>query len=319
MKKNNTVSWLLNYGIILILVLLVVGFSFATANFMKVSTMFTILRQVSIIGIISVGMTYVMLTGGIDLSVGSVAGVSAVTAAILMLHGTNILTTCLIVLIVATLYGIVSGFFITHFNIPALIVTLGVMTSLRGLAYIVTDGMPVFGFSDIFGDFANSSLGPIPYPVLLAALVFILAFISLEKTALGRYFYGVGGNEEASRLSGVSVVRIKYFAYAISGFLSGLAGLVLLSRTNSGQPAAGLGYEMDAITAVVLAGVNIMGGEGRIGMVVIGVLIMGVLGTGMIMCNINDYVQQFVKGLVLIGAVAFSAYSKKVRSRMINK
>ncbi|MEX5286331.1 ABC transporter permease [Selenomonas sputigena] len=319
MKRNNVVSWLLNYGIILILLLLIAGFSVATTNFMKVSTMFTILRQVSIIGIISVGMTYVMLTGGIDLSVGSVAGVSAVTAAILMLNGINIFGACLIVLAIAAIYGIVSGFFITHFNIPALIVTLGVMTSLRGLAYIVTDGMPVFGFNPSFGEFANSSLGPVPYPVLLAALVFVLAFISLEKTAFGRHLYGVGGNEEASRLSGVNVVRVKYMAYAISGFLSGLAGLVLLSRTNSGQPAAGLGYEMDAITAVVLAGVNIMGGEGRIGMVVIGVLIMGVLGTGMIMCNINDYVQQFVKGLVLIGAVAFSAYSKKARMRMMNK
>jgi ribose transport system permease protein len=319
MKKNNAVSWLMNYGIILILVMLVIGFSFATANFMKFSTIFTILKQVSIIGIISVGMTYVMLTSGIDLSVGSIAGVSAVTAAILMLHGVPILPTCIIVLLIASIYGMISGFFITYFNIPALIVTLGVMTSLRGLAFIVTNGMPVFGFNDSFGNFANSTLGLIPYPVLLAAIVFIAAYVSLEKTALGRYFYGVGGNEEASRLSGVNVVRIKYFAYAISGFLSGLAGLVLLSRTNSGQPAAGMGYEMDAITAVVLAGVNIMGGEGRVGMVVIGVLIMGVLGTGMIMCNINDYVQQFVKGLVLISAVAFSAYSKRVRARMINK
>ncbi|CUH96650.1 putative membrane protein [Propionispora sp. 2/2-37] len=319
MKKNHAISWLLNYGIILILFLLIIGFSMATANFLKFTTIFTILKQVSIIGIISVGMTYVMLTGGIDLSVGSIAGVSAVTAAILMLKGLAILPTCLIVLIIAIVYGMISGFFITKFNIPALIVTLGVMTSLRGLAYIVTNGMPVFGFNDSFGSFANGSLWMIPYPVILAAIVFIIAFISLERTRIGRYLYGVGGNEEASRLSGVNVVRVKYVAYAVSGFLSGLAGLVLLSRTNSGQPASGLGYEMDAITAVVLAGVNIAGGEGRIGMVIIGVLIMGVLGTGMIMCNINDYVQQFVKGLVLIGAVAFSAYSKKVRSVMISK
>lgn len=319
MKKTNLVSWLLNYGIILILFLLVIGFSFATPNFMKLSTGFTILKQVSIIGIISVGMTYVMLTGGIDLSVGSVAGVSAVTAAILMLNGIAVLPTCLIVLAIAIFYGCISSFFITAFKIPALIVTLGLMTTLRGLAYIVTDGMPVFGFNDAFGQFASGTIFSIPYPVLLAALVFIVAYISLEKTCMGRYLYGVGSNEEASRLSGVNVTRVKYFAYGVSGFLSGLAGLVLLSRTNSGQPAAGMGYEMDAITAVVLAGVNIMGGEGRIGMVVVGVLIMGVLGTGMIMCNINDYIQQFVKGLVLIGAVAFSAYSKKIRTDMINK
>ena len=144
--------------------------------------------------------------------------------------------------------------------------------------------------------------------------MFIIFIYALAKTTLGRYLYGVGGNEEASRLSGIGVTKIKLMAY---GLLAGIAGLVLLSRTSSGQPSAGSGYEMDAITAVVLGGVSLNGGEGKLHMVVIGMLIMGVLTTGMIMCGINDYVQQFVKGIVLILAVAYSEISKKIRSRMI--
>lgn len=237
MKKNkNAVLILLNYGIVVALLLMIAIFSFASKNFFRTSTMFTILKQVSITGIVCIGQTMVMLTGGIDLSVGSVA---------------------------------------------------------------------------------QGSIVGIPNQVILTIILFIIFIYALAKTTLGRYLYGVGGNEEASRLSGIGVTKIKLMAYGLSGFLAGIAGLVLLSRTSSGQPSAGSGYEMDAITAVVLGGVSLNGGEGKLHMVVIGMLIMGVLTTGMIMCGINDYVQQFVKGIVLILAVAYSEISKKIRSRMI--
>lgn len=319
MKKNKALDLLLNYGIVIILILLMIVFSIASNNFLKVTTLFTILKQVSIIGIISIGMTYVMLTGGIDLSVGSVAGVSSVTAAMLMLSGMPIFLACVVTLLIALGYGLINGFLVTTCRMPAMIATLGLMTSLRGLAYIVTGGLPVFGFNPTFGNFATSMLfGVIPYPVILAVIFFALAYYGLNKTIKGRYIYGVGGNEEASRLSGVNVKHIKMYVYAVSGLLAGIAGLVLLSRTDSGQPAAGTGYEMDSITAVCLGGVSLNGGTGKIGLVVIGVLIMGVLGTGMIMCNINDYVQQLVKGLVLIGAVVFSVSSKRIRNSLAN-
>lgn len=237
MKKNkNAVLILLNYGIVVALLLMIAIFSFTSKNFFRTSTMFTILKQVSITGIVCIGQTMVMLTGGIDLSVGSVA---------------------------------------------------------------------------------QGSIVGIPNQVILTIILFIIFIYALAKTTLGRYLYGVGGNEEASRLSGIGVTKIKLMAYGLSGFLAGIAGLVLLSRTSSGQPSAGSGYEMDAITAVVLGGVSLNGGEGKLHMVVIGMLIMGVLTTGMIMCGINDYVQQFVKGIVLILAVAYSEISKKIRSRMI--
>jgi len=319
MIKKKTTTFLLDYGIVGILIILVIIFSIASENFMKVTTIFTILRQISITGIVSIGMCFVILTGGIDLSVGSIAGVSSVTAAMLMMAHVPSVLACVITVLIAVIYGTISGTFITRFNMPPLICTLGMMTALRGTAFIVTGGLPVFGFSQTFGDFAKSFLWVVPYPVILLVVIFIIARFILVRTVLGRYIYGVGGNLEASRLSGINVTRISTFAYSLSGFLSGIAGLVLLSRTNSGQPSSGQNYEMEAITAVVLGGVSLSGGQGNISLVLVGVLIMGILTTGMQMSNINDYVQQLVKGLVLIAAVAFSSISKKLQTKLLSQ
>lgn len=317
-KSNKAVIALLNYGIIVAFLVMVVIFSIASKNFLTTNTMFTILKQVAITGIISIGMTLVLLTGGIDLSVGSIAGVTAVTAAIcLKNYNLPIPVTCLIALVLAVVYGAISGLCVTKLNMPPFIATLGVQTSLRGLAYIVTGGLPVYGFTKAFGNFAKGTLFNIPYPVILTIVLFVIFIIALSRTTLGRYLYGVGGNEEASRLSGINVMGIKVMAYSISGALAGIAGLVLLSRTASGQPSAGNGYEMDAITAAVIGGVSLSGGEGGLPMVIVGVLLMGTLSTGMIMCGINDYVQQLVKGMVLIAAVAYSQFSQKIRNRMV--
>lgn len=319
MKKNkNFVVVLLDYGILVALAVLIVVFSFASENFFRTTTLFTILKQVSITGIVCIAQTLVLLTGGIDLSLGSVAGVTAVTAAIMLKNwGLSIPITCVIALILALIYGLISGLCVTKMNMPPFIATLGMQTSLRGLAYIVTGGLPVYGFTKAFGSFAKGTVAGIPYMAILMFALFIIFIYALEKTTLGRYLYGVGGNEEASRLSGVSVTGVKLMAYGISGFLSGIAGLVLLSRTSSGQPSAGAGYEMDAVTAVVLGGVSMSGGEGKLHMVIIGMLLMGTLTTGMIMCGINDYVQQLVKGIVLILAVAYSEFSKKIKNKII--
>lgn len=319
MKKNKkTMIVLLNYGIIFVMIFMIIVFSLFSSNFFTVSTLFTILKKVAITGIISVGMTFILLTGGIDLSVGAIAGCTAVTAAILMKnYSMGIPVTILVTLILAVMYGMLNGLFITKLRIPPLIATLGMQTALRGLAYIVTGGLPVFGFGNTFSKFASGTAVGVPYMVILMIIIFALGIFLLNETIIGRHLYGIGGNEEASRLSGINVVKVKLFAYCACGFLSGMAGLVLLSRTNSGQPSLGVNYEMDVITAVVLGGVSLSGGEGKLPMVIIGVLIMGILSTGMIMLNVNDYVQQLVQGIVLIAAVAFSQYSEKVRSRLI--
>lgn len=318
MNNKKLYLWLLDYGIVLILLALVAVFSCASSNFFSFGTLTTILRQVSIIGIISVGAAYVILTAGIDLSVGSIACISSLTAALLLKAGYSIPVAIAFTLVLATIYGVLSGCLVSFFKMSPLIATLGMMTSLRGAGYLITDGLPVFGFGQGLSAFGRGYFLGIPLPVILIVLIFALGIFILSYTPVGRHIYGVGGNEEASRLSGVNVNVTKIFCYAFCALLSGVAGLVLLSRTNSGQPSAGVGYEMDAITAVVLGGISLMGGQGKLPLVVIGVLIMGVLSTGMLMCNINDYVQQVVKGIVLVAAVAFSYVSLQLRNKLIS-
>lgn len=317
MNKQKVKSILQSYGIVIVLVLLIIFFSIMSDRFLTMSNIFNILRQVSIVGIAAVGMTFVLLTGGIDLSVGSIIGVAGVGAAELMLAGVSPVLACLIMLVISTALGFLNAVFINKLLIPPLIVTLATMGALRGLAYIITGGLPVFGFDPSFGKLGQGTTFGIPTPILVMAAVFIVGMIFINKTRFGRYIYGVGGNEEAARLSGINTDAVRLLVYSISGFLSGIAGLVMLSRINSGQPNAGSGYEMDVITAVVLGGVSINGGEGRLGLVIVGVVIMGVLTTGMIMLNINDYVQQVIKGLVLIAAVGFDRLSQAKKSKIV--
>jgi ribose/xylose/arabinose/galactoside ABC-type transport system permease subunit len=209
-KYNKILSWFMNYAIILILLLLIVFFSISSDNFFKLSTMFTILRQVAITGIISIGMAFVILTGGIDLSVGSIAGVSSVTAAMLMLIHINPFLACSYTLLIALFYGIVNGVLISKINMPPLIATLGMMTSLRGVAFLITGGLPVFGFNPNFGNFALGTFLKIPLPVILLFIIFLLSLIFLNHTTIGRYIFSIGGNAESSRLSGINVDGILY-------------------------------------------------------------------------------------------------------------
>lgn len=298
------------YGIYIVLIVMAAFFSAASQAFLTSENIFNILRQVAVVGTAAVGMTFVMLTGGIDLSVGSIIGVSGILTAELMVKGVHPVLAVFIALISGVIMGLMNAFIINEFKVPPLIVTLGMMTTLRGVAYLVTGGLPVFGFTESFTLLGQGYIWIIPIPVLIMALAFLAGYIVLNKFTIGRYIYGIGGNEEASRLSGVNVKKIKYFVYAVSGFLCGLAGVVLLSRTNSGQPKAGTSYEMDIITGVVLGGVSITGGEGKITGVIAGVLIMGILSNGMIITNVGDYVQRIVQGMVLIVAVAFDCYNQ---------
>lgn len=298
--------YVFDYGIVLVLVLLVVVFSLSSPAFLTVSTLTTILSQVSVIGVIAVGMTCVMLIGSIDLSVGAIAGLVSVTAAFLMSVGVPVWAAVIISLVIGVVVGLFNAFSLTTFRIPSLIGTLAVMTALRGLAYLVSNGIPIYDIDTSFKQLAQGSFLSIPIPGILFIGLFVVVAIMLGRAKIGRQIYGVGGNEEASRLSGVPVMRIKYFVFGLSGLLAAVGGLLLLARTNSGQPSAGTGYELDVITAVVLGGISITGGKGRLWLVLVGVLIMGTLSTGMIMANVNDYVQQVIKGAILIAAVAFS-------------
>jgi ribose/xylose/arabinose/galactoside ABC-type transport system permease subunit len=295
---------------------LIVFFSVNSQFFLSTDNFINIIRQVAIIGICAAGMTFVILTGGIDLSTGSILGMAAAVAARLMVNGTHPVTATLVALALGVIFGLVNGFFINKIGLPPLITTLGTMTALRGATMLITDGRGIHGITRAYRVIGQGYIGPIPIPAIIMVTVFVLGYILLEKTKFGRYVYGIGDNEEATRLSGVDVKKIRYAVYAFSGFLSALAGIVFLSRLMSAQPTAGQGYELEVITAVVLGGVSIKGGEGKISLVIVGVIIMGVLVNGLIMMNINAFWQFVVRGLVLLLAVSYDRFMLMHRNKI---
>lgn len=310
--KENIINKMKKSAIWLVLLVLVVIFTSANPRFLSMNNLFTVARQVSMYGIASIGMTFVILIGGIDLSTGSIITIVNVVCAYLMVNlGFGIPEAILVSLVMATAIGLLNGMLISTIGIPAIIATFATQTIFAGIAYLISGGTPIYGFDPRFKVIGQGYVGPVPVPVILMAICFFVGAFILNKTYFGRYFYAVGGNEEASTLSGIRVGRVKYLIYALSGLFAGLAGIVMLSRTNSAQPTAGIGYEFDIITCVVLGGVSIVGGFGKISGVIAGVLIIGVLTNGMVLLNVSNYTQMVVKGLVLIIAVGFDTLQKK--------
>lgn len=316
-RKNRleNIDWS-NTGILIALIVMIVFFSVSTKAFFSTNNFTNIARQISITGICAVGMTMVILTGGIDLSVGSLIGLAAVCGAKMMSGGMSIPLALIITLLLGVLVGIINASCINWLKIPAMIATLGTQISIRGAVYLISGGMPVYGLPESFKVLGQESIGILPISMIIMVIVFILGYVILNKTVFGRRIYGIGGNTETARLSGVNVKKEIYKIYCFAGFMGALAGLILMSRVNSGQPSAGDGYEMDIITAVVLGGVSVSGGEGKISKVIIGVIFMGILANGMMMMNINDYWQRVVKGIVLLVAVAIDIRSKEKKAKV---
>lgn len=271
------------YGILIFLIGLFIILSFSSPYFFTLANLTTVLRQVAVVGIITVSMTMIILTGGIDLSVGSMLGLCAVVLAKLMVSGVNMVLAIIITLLVGMMLGIFNGFLVNEIKISPLISTLGTMTIFSGLTYMITDGKGIFGFPDNFSFIGQGYLLGIPVPILILVAVYAFGFFILTNTRYGRYLYGIGANEKASVLSGVDVKKVKYIAYMTSGLLSALAAVVMLSRVNSALPNLGEGLEFDVVTAVVLGGISVNGGEGRLQGVVIGLLIIAVLSNGMVL------------------------------------
>lgn len=311
--KNRVVNLAKEHAIWAVFVLLFIVFSIASPNFLRVNNIFTLVRQVSMYGIAAIGMTFVILIAGIDLSAGSVITIVNIVCAYLMVKmGLNMYVAALLSLVMATLIGVLNGFMVSTIGIPALIATFASQTIFEGSAYLISGGVPITGFDPSFKVLGQGYLfGVVPIPVIVMALCFAVGIFILRKTYFGRYFYAVGGNEEAAKLSGIRVGRIKYLIYALSGFFAGLAGLVLLARTGSAQATAGSGYEFDVITCVVLGGVSVSGGYGKLINVLAGVLIIGVLKNGLIQLNVSSYAQMVVQGIILASAVGFDRLQKK--------
>jgi ribose transport system permease protein len=285
--------------------LLCIVLSVLSDNFLTVDNWLNILRQVSINALIAFGMTFVILTGGIDLSVGSVLALSSAITAGMMANGMEGWTAIIIGLLAGFLMGALNGAIITKGRVAPFIATLATMTIFRGATLVYTDGRPITGFSDdiLFQMMGRGYFLGIPVPVVFMIVIYIVLYFVLKKTTFGRHTYAIGGNEEASRLSGIRVDRLKVWIYSLTGGLAALAGMILTSRLNSAQPTAGTSYELDAIAAVVLGGTSLSGGRGWIFGTLIGALIIGVLNNGLNLLNVSSFYQQVIKGAVILLAV----------------
>ncbi len=298
------------YGILIGLAGLIVSFSVMSDRFFTISNMLIVARQTSIGAFLAIGMTFVILSAGIDLSVGSILAFSgAIAAGVMVKSGTFI--GMVAGLGIGLGLGILNGLIVAKARIPAFIATLAMMATARGLTLVYTDGMPITGLPSAFGFLGGGYVGSIPFPIILMATVFVVSYIALKMTRFGRYVYATGGNINAAKASGINVDRIIISVYAISGFLSALTGEVLTSRLNSAQPTAGVGYELDAIAAVVLGGTNLFGGEGELWGTLVGAFIMSILNNGLNMLNVSSFYQQVVKGIVILIAVAVAQSGKR--------
>ncbi len=313
MKENKVVNQIKDKAIWVVLVVLVIVFTAANPRFINPNNLLTLLRQVSMYGIASIGMTFVILLGDIDLSIGTIISFVNIICAYMMVNmGVNPVFAVLISLAAATLIGVLNGFMVSSVGIPAIIATYASQTAFYGLALIICGGMPISGLPKGFEMLGQGYIWVIPIPVIIMIICFAIGSFILNKTYFGRYFYAVGGNVEAAKLSGIRVGRIKYLVFAISGFFAGLAGIVMLSRTASGNASNGAdGFEFEVITCVVLGGVSITGGLGKMSGVVAGTFIIGALKNGMVLMNVNSYVQKIVMGVVLALAVGFDCLQNK--------
>ncbi|EIL2909503.1 ribose ABC transporter permease [Vibrio alginolyticus] len=306
-KKLFTKEWLIEQKSLIALIFLIVVVSFLNPNFFTVDNILNILRQTSVNAIIAVGMTLVILTAGIDLSVGSVLALCGAFAASMIALEVPVLVAVPTALVAGSALGAISGIIIAKGKVQAFIATLVTMTLLRGVTMVYTEGRPIStGFTDTADAFAWFGTGyalGIPVPVWLMVVVFAAAWYLLNHTRFGRYVYALGGNESATRLSGINVDRVKIGVYAICGMLAALAGIIVTSRLSSAQPTAGMGYELDAIAAVVLGGTSLMGGKGRIMGTLIGALIIGFLNNALNLLDVSSYYQMIAKAVVILLAV----------------
>ncbi len=314
-KRWFSKEWLLEQKSLIALLILIAVVSSMSPNFFTINNLFNILQQTSVNAIMAVGMTLVILTSGIDLSVGSLLALTGAVAASIVGLEVNALLAVFGALALGAVIGAGTGIIVAKGKVQAFIATLVMMLLLRGVTMVYTNGSPInTGFSDVADAFGWFGIGRplgIPTPIWLMVVVFIAAWYMLHHTRLGRYIYALGGNEAATRLSGISVDKVKIIVYALCGLLSALAGIIEVARLSSAQPTAGTGYELDAIAAVVLGGTSLAGGKGRIVGTLIGALILGFLNNGLNLLGVSSYYQMIVKAAVILLAVLVDNKSSK--------
>ncbi|MCM3781537.1 ribose ABC transporter permease RbsC [Neobacillus mesonae] len=292
-------------GPLLGLILLIVIVTIMNPGFLEPLNILNLLRQVSINALLAFGMTFVILTGGIDLSVGSILALSSAFVANLMLSGFDPILAIIVGVLLGGIMGMMNGLMITKGKMAPFIATLASMTIFRGLTLVYTNGNPITGLGDsmAFQLFGRGYFLGIPVPAITMVITFVILWVILHKTSFGRKTYAIGGNEKAALVSGIKVARVKIMIYSLAGMMAALAGAILTSRLNSAQPTAGESYELDAIAAVVLGGTSLTGGRGRIVGTLIGALIIGVLNNGLNLLGVSSFYQMVVKGVVIVIAV----------------
>ena len=305
------------YGILMILLFVIIFFSIAAENFFSLSNFITILRQNSSLGIVVMAVSLIMISGGMDLSVGGQIAVGGIISAGLMAnYHMATFPVVIISLLFGLLCGFINGFLTVKLNLPSMIVTLGTMLVLQSLAMVITGGYPIYDINDNIKFIGQGYVGIIPVPVIIFAIIVAFSWFLLNKTYYGHYIYAIGGNAEASRLSGINVDKSRILMFMLGGLFTSIASLIVMARASSAQPNSGSNYAFDAITAAVLGGVSTIGGEGTIFGAVTGVLIIGILNNGLLLMGVNSNWQGVIKGIVLILAVGIDSLQhiqKKVR------
>lgn len=309
LQRFNWRKFLRKYGMMVSFLIMSIIISIVTPNFLSVRNVMNMLRQSSIIGIMAIGTTFVILTGQIDISVGSTLALAA-AASLKLQESMPWGAAVVLALGIGAAVGMLNGVLVARIKIVGIITTLGTMTIVRGLTYLYTGGYPILGSSESFQFIGSGYLGPIPFPVVVFFLMVILWQFLLSKTPMGRYTCAVGGNMEATRLSGINVNRYQALAFGIGGLMAAMAGIVYASRLNSVTPLAGQGYELDAIAATVIGGTSVTGGEGSVVGTLVGVLILTVINNMFNLLGIQVHVQYVIKGVIILTVVGIDAYSR---------
>ena len=303
MNKKTLINKISVYRSAMILLIICIVATILSPNFLSMTNLFNVFKQITVAGIVGCGMTFVILTGGIDLSVGSILGLSGVLAAGVLTATGNVVLSILTAIGIGLICGTVNGFWVAECGIPPFIATLGMMTLLRGCVLVYTKGSPISIGSDAYKFFGKGTVAGIPVPVIILIVLFILAHIILIKTGYGRSVYAFGGNREAARLSGISTKRTEWLVYIINGLMCGIAAVLLTARLGSAQSTTGEGIEMDAIAAVILGGTSLSGGVGFVLPTVVGAMIMGIIDNILTLMNVNPHATSIVKGAVILIAV----------------
>ncbi len=314
-KTFDSKRFILHYAIYIATILEIVALTLLTDKFLTPGNVSNVLRQISLQGIIAVGMTMVILVGQIDLSVGAVVAFAAVVNALLLKQGWNIPLALVVTILVSSLWGLFNGYVTATFRVHSFLVTLATQTFIRGVTFTFVEGRPIGGLPKPFFELGAGMIElpgmNLPYPVVYMAFFFVIGIYFLQYMPVGREIYSVGGNEEASRLSGINVKRIKILTFVIASLMSAISGIVLSSRLMAGSAEVGIGWELDIVAAVIIGGTSFSGGEGKLGGTLVGMLFIGILTNGMVLLGVTPYMQMMVRGLVILIAVIVNSLSSR--------